>query len=54
MQQYGPDEAPIIAARRADALLLLGDLGGQRVWKNVLRAIEELRRASPRADEHVH
>jgi hypothetical protein len=54
MQQYGPDEAPIIAAKRADALLSLGDLDGQRVRKAVLRAIEELRRASPRADKDVH
>jgi hypothetical protein len=31
LQQYGTAEAPFIAASRADALLELGDLDGQRV-----------------------
>ena len=31
-----------MAARRADALLDLGDGDGQRVWKAVLRAVQEL------------
>ena len=31
-----------MAAKRCDALLELGDVDGQRVWKGVLRAVEEL------------
>jgi hypothetical protein len=54
MQQYGPDDAPIIAAKRTEAFVSLGDLDGQRVWKSVSRAIGELRRAQPRTGEHVH
>jgi hypothetical protein len=54
IEQFGADDAPLIAARRADALLGLGDLDGQRVWKSVLRAIEELTRATPRLGERVN
>jgi hypothetical protein len=53
VQQYGPDDALLMAAKRADALLALGDVEGQRAWKGVLRAVEELVRAKPHADERV-
>jgi hypothetical protein len=53
-QQYGADEAPLIAAKRADALLDLGELDGQRVWKGILAAIEELTRSTLRPGEHVN
>ena len=33
IQQYGREEAVLMAANRADALLELGDVEGQRVWK---------------------
>ena len=39
IQQYGPEDALLMAAKRTDALL---ELEGQRVWKGVLRAVEEL------------
>jgi hypothetical protein len=39
IQQYGPEEAVLMAAKRADALLALGDVEGQRVWKGVLRQV---------------
>jgi hypothetical protein len=42
IQQYGPEDAVLMAARRCDALLELGDIDGQQVWKGVLRAVEEL------------
>ena len=42
VKEYGPEQAPLMAARRADALLDLGDGDGQRVWKAVLRAVQEL------------
>jgi hypothetical protein len=51
IQQYGPEDALLFAARRADALLELGDVGGQRDWKGVLRAIEELVRVERKVDE---
>jgi hypothetical protein len=46
LQQYGAHEALLIAAKRADALFDLGELDGQRVWKDVLAAIEELTRST--------
>ena len=42
------EDALLMAAKRADALLELGDVEGQRVW-NVLRAVEELVRIKPKA-----
>jgi hypothetical protein len=33
VQQYGTEDALVMAAKRADALLELGDVDGQRVWK---------------------
>jgi len=42
VKEYGAQQAPLMAAKRADALLNLGDVDGQRVWKGVLRAVQEL------------
>ncbi len=54
IEQHG-DEATIHAAMRADALLEAGDLGGQAVWKRIIRAIEELQdRTPPGKGEAVH
>jgi hypothetical protein len=36
MKEYGSEQAPLMAAKRADALLDLGDVDRQRVWKGVL------------------
>ncbi len=38
------EDAPIHAAMRADAMLDKGDLDGYAVWKQILRAVEELGR----------
>jgi hypothetical protein len=46
VKEYGVEQAPLMAAKRAGALLELGDVDGQRVWKAVLRAVQELIRAS--------
>ena len=46
VKQHG-DDAPIHAAMRADAMLEKGDLDGYAVWRRILRAVEELRRAEP-------
>ncbi len=51
VKQHGQD-APIPAAMRADALLDKGDLDGYAVWKRILRAVEELQRATPGARVH--
>jgi hypothetical protein len=54
IQQSGVEEAPMIAANRADALLGLADLEGERVWKAILAAVHELMRSEPRPGEHRH
>jgi hypothetical protein len=46
VKEYGAEAAPLMAAKRADALLELGDLDGQRACKAVLRAVQELTRRS--------
>ena len=45
MKTHG-DDAELIAATRADAMLDLGDIDGQRVWKRVLAAIRFLTSAN--------
>jgi hypothetical protein len=44
----------LVAAKRADALFDLGELDGQRVWKGILAAIEELARSTLRPDERLN
>lgn len=46
------EEAPVHAAMRADELLTQGDVDGQRIWKRILRAVEELLRG--RGDDPLH
>ena len=41
-------EADLEAAQRADAMLEKGSLDGQRVWKRVLTAVDEIQREEPR------
>jgi hypothetical protein len=53
LRQYGAT-ARLIAAKRADALLDLGDLDGQSAWKAALAALEELTRSTPRPGERVN
>ncbi len=54
VKTYGPEDALLIAAKRSDALLDLGDIDGQRVWKGVLKAIEELLRVQRKVGERVN
>ena len=54
VKEYGAEQAPLMAAKRADALLDLGDIDGQRVWKAVLRAVQELIRRDRKPDESVN
>ncbi len=53
VKHHGQD-APIEAAMRADAMLERADLGGYAVWRRVLRAVEELRRAEAGPGVAVH
>jgi len=48
---YGIDGAALTAALRADALMDQGDIEGHLAWKRIVRAIEELRRTTPAADD---
>ena len=48
------DEAPIHAAMKADAMLDKGDLDGQRVWRRILAAVNDLSAAPPRAAPLTH
>jgi hypothetical protein len=54
VKEYGLEQAPLMAAKRADALLDLGDIDGQRVWKAILRAVQELIRTGRRSGERVN
>ena len=53
MGQHGK-EAPIHATMRADAMLEKGDLGGQRVWLRIVKAIEALLETQPGDGAVVH
>ena len=49
VKHYGED-AVLEAAQRADAMLEKGSLDGQRIWKRVLAAVNEIQRREPRED----
>lgn len=51
IQQFGEDAA-VISATRADAMLQLGDEEGYSVWKRILRAISDLVNATPDGSMH--
>ena len=52
IETHGED-AVIKAAMKADAMLDKGDLDGQRAWKAVLRAIEDIQREERREGERL-
>jgi hypothetical protein len=54
VKEYGVEQAPLMAAKRADALLELGDLDGVQVWQAVPRAVEELIRTEREPGEMVN
>ncbi|MCH9054263.1 MAG: hypothetical protein IIA72_25015 [Proteobacteria bacterium] len=53
IKQHGED-APILAAMRADELMEAGDMEGVTVWKMILKAIEELLSKERPEDAEVH
>jgi hypothetical protein len=52
VKEFGPVQAPLEAARRADALIERGDVDGHRIWIDVLRAVRELISADCGSGEH--
>ena len=48
------DDAVIEAARRADAMLDRGDLTGQRIWKAIIKVIEEIQREDRKEGERIN
>jgi hypothetical protein len=54
VREYGPEQAPLMAARRADTLLELRDLEGLATWKAILRAVLELTRTELGPDDRVN
>jgi len=48
------DDAPLVAAQRADEMLAQGDIVGQAIWKRITAAVEELIRQKPKEGERVN
>jgi len=53
IKQHGVDAA-LIASQRADGLLAKGDIEGQRVFKAIVEAINELQRLGPKEGERIN
>ncbi len=53
IEQHGED-APILAAMRADELMETGDMDGRAVWLRIVKAIEELLSKERPDDAEVH
>ena len=51
VKQHG-DDAGLYAAQRVDAMAECGDLEGEKTWKRMLRAVEELQRERPDGAAH--
>ena len=45
--QHHAEDSPIEAAMRADAMLVVGNLDGLAMWKQIFRVVGELRRVEP-------
>ncbi len=53
IEQHGED-APILAAMRADELMETGDMDGQTVWLRIVKAVEDLLSEERPGDAKVH
>ena len=53
VREFGED-APLEAAKQADAMLEVGDVVGSRAWKRIVAATQELLRNAPRKGEPTH
>ncbi len=45
------EDAALKAARRADVMLERGDMDGYAVWKQIVKAVEEMQRTEPAIGE---
>ena len=54
LKEYGAEEAGLMAARSAIAMIELGDVDALRTWKAILRAVLELRRKRREPDKPVN
>ncbi len=50
VKRYGEDAA-LEAAQRADVMLGRGDMNGYTVWKQIVKAVEEMQRTEPALGE---
>ena len=50
VKRYGED-AVLEAAQRADVMLERGDMDGYAMWKQIVKAVEEMQRTEPAAGE---
>ena len=53
VKRYGEDAA-LEAAQRADVMLERGEMDGYALWKNIVRAVEEVQRTQLGAGEALH
>jgi len=53
VKRWGQD-APLEAARNADAMIERGDPEGLAVWKRILKAVDELLAQAPPKDGQLH
>ena len=53
VKQHG-EFAPLRAAERAGRLLEAGDVGGERAWPQILKAVEGLLAKRPAPGQRVH
>jgi hypothetical protein len=53
IKRHGED-APVVAAQRADELFEEGDLDGAALWRRITAAIEDLQRLVPKTGERVN
>ena len=53
IREHG-DEADLVSAERADAMLDMGNLDGQRVWKRILAAVKAIQRQEQQASDAMN
>lgn len=53
IKQHG-EEAPIHTTMRVDAMLGKGDIDGYKIWRRILKAVEELLSKEITTNEKIH
>jgi hypothetical protein len=54
VNEFGPNDAPLIIAKGAEAALDSGEVHAQRVWTSVLREVQELIRPDRKPGEWLN